>query len=124
MGDNINILLNLLNENIIDGTLYNSEDIQDFINNLNTELKKSDYIKIVNLILDKLDLTNSSNLVTIFSNKPKFKISTYKNILRIKASKIFDELKSQKGSLFVSFSRELCDSLVNHDVKDVLIIFN
>ena len=120
MNNSIDLIIDLLDKNIENNKFNNSKEIQDLIDQNKDNLKGEDYYRIVNKLLEKLCLENAENIKKIFINKPKFKISTYKQVLRIEASKEFDVLKTEKDSLFVSLSRSLCEDLKDRSTKDVL----
>ena len=110
-------------ELIIESDGKNIDIIQNLLDGVN-DLKANDYFRIIYALLCKYNLEDIDSINKIFINKPKFKISTYKKLLKIEAEKQYDELRKEKDSLLVSLSRNLCSQLEKKSVKEVLEIFH
>lgn len=113
-------ILYLIDKNINDGILLHSEEIQAMINENKDSFTGNDYYKIVSAVMEKLHLDDSENIKEIFMTKPKFNIETYKKILRIEATLEFDKFKSDKESIFVSLSRNICSDLEYLSASEVM----
>ena len=99
----------------------NSDLIQDSINNLKGRVTLQEYKSIIDAIFNKLDLSDEDVLKNLFSQKPTFSIKTFKELLEMEASFLFNKLKDKKESVFVSLSKNVCDDLGKMSVDDVII---
>ncbi len=99
----------------------NSDLIQDSINNLKGRVTLQEYKSIIDAIFNKLDLSDEEVLKNFFSQKPTFSIKTFKELLEMEASFLFNKIKDKKESVFVSLSKNVCDDLGKMSVDDVIV---
>lgn len=113
-------IIKLVEENIIDGNLTNSDIIQDYIDKNIDDITQEDYKKIIEIVMNKLGLDNYSKTKKLFSSEPKFTILTYKKILRTKYNALWEQIKISKSRLYVDLLRNICESLSNKTLNEVL----
>ena len=102
----------------------NNKEIQNCINNLKGRVTLQEYNSIIDAVFKKLNIDKKPQVRQLFNQKLQFNIKTYKEILNLEASKRFNKLKDQKESVFVSFSKNICDSLAKMEVEEVLIKYS
>ena len=102
----------------------NSDLIQSSINNLRGRVTLQEYASIIDAIFISLNLENELVLKNIFSQKFTFSIKTYKELLCMKATLLFNKLKDQNESVFVLLSKNICNDLTNLEVEDVITKYN
>ena len=102
----------------------NENLIKENINNLKGRVTLQEYNSIIDAVFKKLNISDSSVLRNIFNQKPTFSIKTYKELLNMEASVLFNKLKDQKESVFVSLSSNICNALKTKSVDQVIEIYN
>ena len=102
----------------------NENLIQECFNNLKGRLTLQEYNSIIDAVFKKLNISATSVLRNIFNQRLTFSIKTYKELLNMEASVLFNKLKDQKESVFVSLSSNICDALKSKNVEQVIEIYN
>ena len=102
----------------------NYELIQEYINNLKGKITIMEYNSIIEAIFKHVNLSNEIVLKSLFSQKLTFSIKTYKELLTIEATHIFNKLKDNNENVFVLLSKNICNDLTIMSVEDIIVKYS
>ena len=102
----------------------NIELIQNSIINLKGRVTLQEYNSIIEAVLKSLNLENQTVLKNLLSQKLTFSIKTYKELLSMEATILFNKLKDQNESVFVLLSKNICNDLIKLSVEEVIIKYS
>ena len=109
----INNLIYLIENSDIDS-------IQNCINNLKMKITLQENNSIIDALFKRLKINDNITLRSLFNQKLTFSIKTYKELLCLEATLLFNKLKDNHESVFVLLSRNVCNDLKTLEVDDVI----